>query len=420
MEPDIYRAVVDLCLLLFLAQLSAEVAERLRMPRILGVLIAGGIFGPNLLGGFMAGGRPLIEFNDLIFIFAEFGAILVLFTAGFEITFDQFRNVGKYCFTIGAVDIVFSFSLAFVFMWVMGFDWVSSMVVAGALAPTSIAVSTVALKQLGKMGTQEAKFIINAAVIDDILSMTILTVILAYVREGAAMGPLQIAQFVGSSLVKWYLILLVGVYTIPMLLNRAEGLSEGILESAAILVCFGAASVASAAGLSPLIGAFSAGMAIASTRSRAKIEGFVSNIESIFVPVFFMVMGAGIDPNAFLRSDLLLLVAAILVAILSKLIGCGAPAAYLTGDSEQGLRVGIGMISRGEIGFVIANMGFRNGIITSELYTMLIAVNAVTIFITPLLIRKSYEAQRFMKFFNRLTGGFNGLRPGPLMKRMKK
>ncbi|RLI07889.1 cation:proton antiporter, partial [Candidatus Bathyarchaeota archaeon] len=303
MELDVlYRAVVDLCLLLFLAQLSAEIASRLRAPKVLGVLAAGAIFGPNMLGGLLVGGRPLIEFNELIYIFAEIGAVLILFTAGLEMTFREFRSVGLSSFITGIVDVAFCFALAFGVTVLLGYGWAVGVIVAGALSATSIAVSTLTMRELGKMDTPEAKVIINAAVVDDILALTVLTVILTYVRRGSALSPLYVAQLVASSLVLWFLILLLGVYFIPLLLERTEEIGAGVLESMAVLVCFGTATLASVLGLSPLVGAFSAGMAIASSRQLARVRRFIGNIELIFVPLFFVVMGAGIDPRAFLSG----------------------------------------------------------------------------------------------------------------------
>jgi len=411
MEPDIvYRAVVDLCLLLFLAQLSAEVASRLRAPKVLGVLVAGIIFGPNTIGGVIVGGRPLIEFNELIYVFAEIGAVLILFMAGLEMTFIEFRSVGVSSFIIGVVDVVFCFALAFGVIRMLGYSWAVGVILAGALSSTSIAVSTLTMRELGKMDTLEAKVIINAAVVDDILALTLLTVILTYVRKGSALGMLQIAELAASSLILWFLILLLGVFFIPRLVERTEDIGTGVLESMAILVCFGTAVLASLLGLSPLVGAFSAGMAIASSRSLEKVRSFIANIELVFVPLFFVVMGAGMDPRAFLTGNWLLIVVITIVAILSKIIGCGLTSSYLLKDPKRGLRVGLGMISRGEIGFVIASVGLTTGILTGDVYTTLVAVTCITVVITPFLLRKSYESEGFMEILGRFFDGLSKLR----------
>lgn len=421
MEPDLlYRAVVDLCLLLFLAQLSAEVASKLRAPKVLGILVAGVVFGPNMLGGVLVGGRPLIEFNELIYIFAEIGAVLVLFMAGLEMTFIEFRSVGVSSFIIGVVDVAFCYALAYGVTVLLGYGWAVGMIIAGALSSTSIAVSALTMRELGKMDTPEAKVIINAAVIDDVLALTLLTVILTSVRRGSALSPLHVAQLVASSLILWFLILLLGVYFIPTLLERTEEIGVSVLEPMAVLVCFGTATLASVLGLSPLVGAFSAGMAIASSRSLEKVRSFIANIELIFVPLFFVVMGAGIDPRAFLAGNFLLIFVITLVAIVSKVIGCGVSASLLLRDPRKGLRVGLGMISRGEIGFVIASVGLTNGILTGDIYTTLVAVTCITVVITPLLLRKSYEAEEFMERLDRLYNRLSKLSPEPLLKRLRR
>lgn len=421
MEPGVlYRAVVDLCLLLFLAQLSAEVASRLRVPKVLGILVAGIVFGPNMLGGVTVGGRPLIEFNELIYIFAEIGAVLILFAAGLEMTFVEFRSVGVISFATGAFDVALSFALTFGVTLALGYGWPVAVVVAGALSSTSIAVSALTMRELGKMDTPEAKVIINASVIDDILALTLLTVILTYVRRGLPLGPLHIAQVVASALVLWFILLLVGVHFIPMLLERAEEIGIGVMESMAVLVCFGTATLATVLGLSPLVGAFSAGMAIAGSRQQESVRRFIGNIELIFVPLFFVVMGAGIDPRAFFAGNFLLIIVITIVAVFSKVLGCGLPASYLLRDARSGLRVGLGMVSRGEIGFVIASVGLTNGILTGDIYTTLVAVVCITVLVTPLLLRKSYEVEEFMESLDKLYHRLSELDPGRLLRRLRR
>ena len=419
MEPDVlYRAVVDLCLLLFLSQLSAEIASRLKAPKVLGVLIAGIVFGPKMLGGLIVAGRPLIEFNQLIYIFAEIGAVLILFATGLEMPFREFKSVGMSSFITGSVDVTFCFTVGFGVMRLLGYDWAVSMIMGGALASTSTAVSALTMRELGRMDTPEAKVIINAAVIDDILSLSLLTVILTSVRKGA-LSPLYIAQFIASALVLWFLILLLGVYFIPLLLERTEEIGAGVLESMAILICFGTATLASVLGLSPLVGAFSAGMAIASSRFQEKVSAFVSHIELIFVPLFFVVMGAGIDPRTFLTGNFLHIFLITVVAILSKVIACGIPSGYLLRDPRRGLRVGLGMISRGEIGFVIASVALTNGILTGETYTTLVAVTCITVLITPFLLRKSYESEGFMERIDKISNRLSKLNRETLLKRLR-
>lgn len=421
MESDLlYRAVVDLCLLLFLSQLSAEIAGKLKAPKVIGVLVAGVLFGPNMLGGILVGGRPLIDFNELIYIFAEIGAVLILFTAGLEMTFKEFRSVGFCSFVTGAIDVTFCYSLGLVVTLLLGYGWTVGMVIAGALSSTSIAVSSLTMRELGKTNTPEAKVIINAAVIDDVLALTLLTVILTFVREGSALGPLHIAKVIASSLILWFLILILGVYFIPKLLDRTEEIGVGVLESMAVLIGFGIATLASFLGLSPLVGAFSAGMAIAGSKQQEKVKRFISNIELVFVPLFFVVMGSGIDPKALITGNFSTIFIVTIVAIMSKIIGCGVPASLFLKDPRRGLRVGLGMISRGEIGFVIASVGLTNGILTGEIYTTLVTVVCITVLITPFLLRKSYKAEKFMDRLDKLYNEVIKLEPESIIKKLKR
>ncbi|KON29603.1 hypothetical protein AC482_06055 [miscellaneous Crenarchaeota group-15 archaeon DG-45] len=421
MEPDIlYRALVDLCLLLFLAHLAAEVASRVGAPKVLGVLAAGVIFGPSMVGGISVGGRPFIEFNELIHVFADIGAVLILFTAGLEVPFDEFRNVGLCSFVTGISNILFSFVLVFGATVLMGFSGAVGVLAASALLSTSDVFPLHTLRELGKTDTLEARVILSASVYDDIFATALLAVILTAAGRGSTLTPLHVAENVAFSIILWFLILLLGVVLIPRLIERAEGLGAGIVESMAVLVCFGMATITGAVGLSPLVGAFSAGMAIASSRSLRKVRSFIAEIELVFIPLFFVVIGAGIDPSALLSGNLALILVFTVIAVLSKIIGCMVPASYLLRDPRTGLRVGLGMISRGEIGFIIASIGLTSGILTGGLYTALVAVTCITIVITPLLLRRSYEAEGLMEKLDRLYDRLSKLRPEPVLRRLRR
>jgi Kef-type K+ transport system membrane component KefB len=131
-------------------------------------------------------------------------------------------------------------------------------------------------------------------------------------------------------------------------------------------------------------------------------------------------MGSGIDPKALVTGNFSTILIITIVAIMSKIIGCGVPASLFLKDPRRGLRVGLGMISRGEIGFVIASVGLTNGILTGEIYTTLVAVVCITVLITPLLLRKSYKAEKFMDRLDKLYNEVIKLEPESIIKRLKR
>jgi Kef-type K+ transport system membrane component KefB len=210
-------------------------------------------------------------------------------------------------------------------------------------------------------------------------------------------GPNILAERItslGRTLLVWLILTLVSVQVIPGFLdwiNKIKDRSGHLLEATAILVCFGYAAFSGNIGISPFVGAFIAGMAMADSLHIDMITDFISKIEIIFVPLFFVIMGTSVDPEAILHANFGLILVLGVVAILSKLIGCGLPAAWLTGDRLCGLRVGYGMISRGEIGLVIASIGVTYNILPSEVYTALILMIFVTSIVPPFLLKRSYS-----------------------------
>ncbi len=245
---------------------------------------------------------------------------------------------------------------------------------------------------MNKLKTSEARIIINAAVIDDVLALAVFTVIVSIITGGHAVEPLEALWIVINALVLWFILLVIGTFIIPRLIDRTVmWKAKGIVESMAVLVCFGTAVLSASIGLSPLVGAFAAGMAVAGSKAIQRVREFIDKLGLIFIPMFFVVMGSAVDPRAFLTGDFALFITIIGVAIISKLVGCGLPATYFLKDRQRGIRVGLGMISRGEMGLVIAGVGLTAGILTEEIYAAMIAVIAVTAILPPIFLRRSYS-----------------------------
>jgi Kef-type K+ transport system membrane component KefB len=171
--------------------------------------------------------------------------------------------------------------------------------------------------------------------------------------------------------------------------------SEATLEAAATASCFGGSALAAVLGLSPIVGAFAAGMAIASSETVEKIRDYANKISIVFSPVFFGLAGAAFDIRAFFTTDWFFyafFLSLIAIAVISKIIGCGLPAAYFLKSRSKGIRVGYGMISRGEVGLIVAGVAISAGAITQSTYAAILGMIMVTTFIAPLLLRKSFDS----------------------------
>jgi Kef-type K+ transport system membrane component KefB len=395
-QSTLFRAVVDICILIIVGELTSTLSARLRLPRILGPLFAGILLGPHLLGGVNVGGKPFIEFTDLIIIFSEIGAVLLLFQAGLHMKFSELLKTGVASLTVAIAGVVVPFLFGILASTLLGYDLVVGMIIGGALSATSIAISLKCLGEFKQLGSLESKIIIGAAVIDDVLALSIASVILSIVSDPVNLRFSSMIRSVAFTLLLWFLFSAFTSRAVPWFteyvnrLEKMDPIRQNLVPFASLMLCFGFAGASGLLGLSPLIGAFIAGMAVAGSRFHEEVSDFTEHLAVFFVPLFFIVTGANVNPYAMLSGNFLLIGILSLGAVASKLVGCGIPAQYFLKSREKGLRVGYGMISRGEIGLVIANIGKTYNIISDEVYVALIVVIFITTLLPPILLRNSY------------------------------
>jgi Kef-type K+ transport system membrane component KefB len=282
---EFLHIVISLGLLLFAAKIFAELFARIKLPIVLGELVAGIIVGPFALGGLpLFNGEPLVVLDETVRHIGEISAIVILFIAGLEITPREFLKGGGAAFTVGSLGVIVPFFVGYYAFTLFGLEVLESVLVATALTATSIAISVQVLSELGKMQTQEARLILGAAIVDDILAIAALSVVTTMVQSGSTTPDIYEITFLILKILGLFVVLLVGaVILIPRILHverlwRSEGSVEGITTAA----FFGAAGIAAFIGLSPIVGAFSVGMAVASTRVIKQIGEYVSKLEIIF------------------------------------------------------------------------------------------------------------------------------------------
>jgi Kef-type K+ transport system membrane component KefB len=326
----------------------------------------------------------------------EIAGIVILFIAGLEITPREFLRGGAASFTIGALGVIVPFLLGFYVFILFGLDGLQSTLIATALTATSIAITVRVLTDLGKMQTKEAKIILGAAIVDDILAIAVLSVVVTMVQTGNIAPDFIDIVFLILKILGIFAVLLIGaIVIIPKILHaerlwKAKGSIEGIVTAS----FFGASAIAASVGLSPIVGAFSVGMAVASTKLIKRVEEYVDKLEIIFAPLFFAIIGAQVDLTGVNLDVLLLSAIIIVVAIVSKLVGCGLPAVIFLRSKSKAMKVGIGMISRGEVGLIVAGIGVTSGALSSNIYTTVIIMVAITTIITPLWLKKAYSKEQ--------------------------
>ena len=397
-EAHFIETIIGVGILLFAAKLMAELFLRLKLPIVLGELLAGMIVGPFALGGFfVVDGKQLLQINDEIKILGEMGAIVILFMAGLEMTPREFLKGGKASFTVGTLGVVIPFFAGLAVFQLFGFDALESMMIATALTATSIAISIQVLSEFGKIKTPEARLIIGAAVVDDILAIAVLSVVSSIAVSDGGIDSIDITQVTWTILQVlgfFAIMLIVAVVVIPKIITPRIWKAKGSVEGIATAAFFGAAALAGSIGLSPIVGAFAVGMALSTTKVFEKVESYVGKIGLIFAPLFFAIIGAQVDLRAVDLNILILSGAVIVVAVVTKLFGCGLPAIWFLKSKAQGMRVGIGMISRGEVGLIVAGVGVTAGILTSEVYSTIVIMVAVTTIITPIWLKIEYRKEQ--------------------------
>ena len=397
-EAQFIETIIGVGILLFAAKLMAELFLRLKLPIVLGELIAGMIVGPFALGGLqIIDGKQLLQINDEIRILGEMGAIVILFMAGLEMTPKEFLKGGKAAFVVGTLGVVIPFFVGLAVFQFFGFDALQSMLIATALTATSIAISIQVLSEFGKIKTPEARLIIGAAIVDDILAIAVLSVVTSIAGSDGGVANIDITEIVITILQVlgfFAIMLIVAVVVIPKVITPRIWKAKGSVEGIATAAFFGAAALAGSIGLSPIVGAFAVGMALSTTKVFDKIENYVGKIGLIFAPLFFAIIGAQVDLRAVDLNIMILSAAIIVVAVTTKLFGCGLPAMYFLKSKQQGLRVGIGMISRGEVGLIVAGVGVTAGILTSEVYSTIIIMVVVTTIITPIWLKLEYRKEQ--------------------------
>jgi Kef-type K+ transport system membrane component KefB len=361
------------------AQVGAEIAQRLKLPGVVGEIVAGCVIGPSVLGWIhpdqIANGTPL----DVL---SEVGVVLLLFAVGLETRLDDLKKVGRSAFLVGVLGVVVPFVLGALWAHAEGFDWPRSLFVAAAFVATSAGITARVLQELGALQRIESRVILGAAVIDDVLAMMLLGVVTSLQGGGAVqVGSLALVllQAIGLvSIIGW-----VGTHA----MRRGGHLIEKPINplsplTITLALCLGLAFLSTEFGLAAIIGAFLAGMIASETRKREELEQQTRPLLAFLTPFFFVITGAKIEVDVFASGAALwMLLVVTVIAVVSKLAG-GFLGAMSLGRRGATI-VGVGMVPRGEVGVVIASLGLAGGVFSNEIYAVIVAMSLLTSVITP-------------------------------------
>ena len=369
--------LLSLFIVFVAAQVGAEVAQRLKLPGVVGEIAAGCVVGPSLLGW--------VQPAEALDVLAEIGVVLLLFSVGLETRLDEMKRVGRSAFLVGVLGVIVPFVLGGLWAHGAGFDWAKSLFVAAAFVATSAGITARVLQELGALQREEARVILGAAVIDDILAMLLLGIVTA-LQDGAPgqyLNPAHLTIVLLEAVGFVIVISLVGA----RVMRRASGWLEAPINplsplTIVLALCLGLAFLSTQFGLAAIIGAFLAGMIASETQQRETLEHQTQPLLALMTPFFFVMTGTKVELAQLAGADALLALALITaIAIVSKLIG-GLVGALSLGR-RSALIVGVGMIPRGEVGVVVASLGLAAGVFSPRTYALIVAMSLLTAMVTP-------------------------------------
>ncbi len=378
---DLARLLLDLLIVIVAAKAMAELAERLRVPAVLGEILAGVLIGPSVLGLVQVTGQRGISLSLL----AEIGVLLLLLQVGMEMDLAELGKVGKSSLLVAVIGVVAPFAAGTAVGLAFGESTNTAIFLGAALTATSVGITARVFGDLRALATTEARIVLGAAVADDVLGLIILTVVVKVVT-GGSVGVGTVLSTLGLAVLFLAVTGLAGIFGVPKLLDgiHRKAMSPATVTVAALGVTIAFAELADAAKLAFIIGAFMAGLGLGRSSHHDRIARDLGSVGNILIPVFFAQIGINTDLGAMFKPSVLGLAAALcVVSVIGKLVS----AAGTVGTRVDRLLVGLGMIPRGEVGLIFASIGLSSGVLDADQYGGLILVVLVTTVITPPLLR---------------------------------
>jgi Kef-type K+ transport system membrane component KefB len=393
-DSELLNFLAAAVIVLVAAKLGGYASIRIGQPSVLGELLVGIILGPTVLN--MLGGWPLFaadaHLSASLTLFAEIGVILLMFLAGLELDLRDLLRSGRVAGLAGVMGVVIPLAGGYLTARLFGIETVEAIFIGLALSATSVSISAQTLMELGVLRSKVGLGLLGAAVFDDILVVLLLSgasVVFGTADSGAGLGIILLRMvlfLVGGSAV--------GVIVLPRFMARVEDLPiSQAVPTAALVVCFLFAWASEAlGGMAAITGAFMAGLFLARTPYSRPIEHGLSTMAySLFVPIFLVNIGLQANLRAISGAAWYSAIALTVVAIISKVIGSGLGALVGGFDRRDSLRLGVGMISRGEVGLIVASVALGADLVSQETFSGVVFMVIVATLVTPPLLRLTYR-----------------------------
>jgi len=384
--------ILAISTLIACARLGGALSKRLGQPAVLGELLAGVLLGPSLVNYFHLPWFTDAHLGESVKDLAELGVIFLMFLAGLEIDLGEMAKTGRAAALAGLFGVIAPLGLGWGAAALFRYPFAESVFLGIVLSATSVSISAQTLMELGVLRRRESLTLLGAAVIDDVLVILVLSVFLALGVEATGNWGSVLAVFLRMGL---YLIAAVafGFLLVPRLTEWAARLpiSQGLMSFVIVVALIYAWAAEVVGGVAAITGAFLVGLAFARSPLRQEIEhSFAALTYGFFVPLFFVSIGLEANARAVTGSSLLFGAVLVVVAVISKIVGSGLGAWWGGLSRDESLRLGLGMISRGEVGLIVASVGLEQGLLDDVIFAEIVLVVLVTTVITPLLLRWAY------------------------------
>ena len=380
---EFHALLLGLALVWLASKVAGEAMERVGQTAVLGELLAGVAIGPSVLG--------LVHESEVLHALAELGVLILLFEVGLKSDLGELLRAGFQATLVATVGVVLPFAIGFAVMRCFGHPPLLAVFVGATLTATSVGITARVLADLGRLDDSAGKVVLGAAVVDDILGLIILAVVTGVAETGAVSIP-GVALLAAKAVAFLVAAIMVGIRLAPTIIGWINLMkARGTLIVYSVVFAVTMAALADLIGLATIIGAFAAGLVLATTERREHIEDRIKPVADLLVPVFFVTIGMKVHPamlNPFAQNaqlGLAMLLTA--VAVASKL------AAGLV-VYQKGVRrwpVGVGMVPRGEVGLIFAGAGLAAAVVAEDLYSALVVVVMLTTFIAPPWLKVLYR-----------------------------
>lgn len=379
-----YLFFVSLAIIMLTTKILGDMTHKVNMPQVVGALFAGVIIGPSCLG--------LIEETDFIAKTAEIGVVLLMFTAGLDTDMQQLKKNSVACFVIAAIGVIVPLiggTAAYYFYFEPGhtdYESILKAVFIGVvLTATSVSITVEALREMGKLDGKVGNAILGAAVIDDVMGIIVLTIVISLKDESVSIVSILLKIALYAAL------MIMIAYICKAFRNVIDSnVGKRRVTTYVLASCFLVAYASEAYfGIADITGAYLLGLFLSQHEIKHEVAKKVSAPSYLFFsPIFFASVGLKVSLDGF-TSDLIGFSAILLIiAILTKIVGCGLGAKFCGFDTHEAIQVGVGMISRGEVALIVAQKGYAIGLIDADMFPPIVIVVIATTIITPIVLKK--------------------------------